>query len=618
MPLDGFEAFLANPARRGYEILGTALRPAPLLDLNQWAEDNVVFEPSSPFPGRYDPNRLPFFRRILEVLSPADAARIVAIKKSAQLGGTLLAQIFIGAALDLDPGGVLYTHPTEDNAVRWVNTKWWPMVRSIDRLRAHFLGKRSKEGGSRTLYQERRDGRGHLIISGANSAASLSMITVKRQVQDDLAKWSDNDGGDPEAQADSRSAAYRDAKIAKIGTGLLAGTCRITRAFDGGTQEHFHVPCPHCGHMQPLEPENFIANISDDHPERACFVCLASDCGGVIEEKHRLRMVRAGQWVAHNPGAPYPSFYIWAVYAPFRSWEDYARSWLAARGDPKSEQTWWNDVAGNAYELPGQAPDWEDLKKRAEVRQRLRGVVPIGALLLTLTLDVQDDFLDGVVYGWGRELRRWVVDRVRIEGHISTPETRAELNTLVERAWPTAAGSRRRVDLTGIDANAWTDDVFDWAKQFSRHRVIMVRGVPGDAAPTLAMVRRERRRDGQLVKYMGRFFNVGVSGLKGALYKFLGGADPDMRGYVDFPAGLEDDFYAQLTAEKRTPVIDRKGFTVYQWVKPRSARNEILDCSVYAEALAGKLGWRTLTPAGWAALGLANRSLRHAANRPFY
>ena len=77
-------------------------------------------------------------------------------------------------------------------------------------------------------------------------------------------------------------------------------------------------------------------------------------------------------------------------------------------------------------------------------------------------------------------------------------------------------------------------------------------------------------------------------------------ADPDSRGYVDFPNGLEDEYFEQLTAEKRTAVVNRKGFTVYQWLKPRALRNEQLDLMVYGEALAGKLGWRTMTPAQWA------------------
>ena len=224
---------------------------------------------------------------------------------------------------------------------------------------------------------------------------------------------------------------------------------------------------------------------------------------------------------------------------------------------------------------------------------------PEGALLLTLALDCQDDFVDGVIMGWGRDLSRWVIERVRVEGHISLPETRAELNELVEHAWPTALGTARQVDKVGIDANAWTDDVFDWARRWPKYRVIMLRGVPGDNAPTLALVRKERRRDGQLVKYQGRFFNVGVNGLKGGLYKMLRVSSKGQRGYIDFPAGLEDDFFEQLTIEKRTPRVDRKGFTIYEWVKPRAARNEQLDVAVYSEALAGQLGWRTRTAAQW-------------------
>ncbi len=598
MPLDG--THLANPDRVAALTMATVLMPPPPMDLNLWATQHIIFGSDSQFSGPYDPARLPFYRRILEVLCLDDPARTVTVKGSAQVGKTVVAQIFLAGSLDLDPGPFLYVHPTEDNAVRWARTKWRPMIRTTPRLGDIFDLKQSKEGGNSTLYQERRDGRGFLLISGASSEASLSMISVPRQVQDDLAKWTTNEAGDPEYQAENRSKAFEWAKILKLSTPLLAESCRITRAFKAGTQEHFHVPCPHCGLPNPLLPENFIANIDEDHPERACFNC--PECGGVIEQKHREAIVARGEWVADNPRAGDPSFAIWAAYAPFESWERIARSYLAAKGDPAAEQTWWNDTAGRAYEQPGEAPAWDELKQRAEQGKRLRGIVPIGALLLTLTLDCQDDYIDGVVVGWGSNLRRWVIDRVRVEGHISSPETRAELNALVEHAWPTVLKTRRRVDLTGIDANAWTDDVFDWASTFPKARVVMLRGVSGDAASSLALVRKERRRDGKVVKYQGRFFNVGVNGLKGGLYKFLSVADPDIRGYVDFPAGLEDDYYEQLTAEKRTAVIDRKGFTTYQWIKPRAARNEQLDVMVYAEALAMRLGWRVHTPVQWAAL----------------
>ncbi len=608
MQLEG----LADPGPIVAGLLARGLKPPPPVDLTAWAARNVRFGSESPFPGPYDPDRFPLFRRILDVLSPDHPARVVVLRKSSQVGGTVLGEIFLGGTQDLDPCPFLYVHPTESNAHRWVRTKWWPRVRATPALTRIFEGRSSKEGGTSLMLQERRDGRGMLIVSGANSAASLSMITARRQVQDDLSLWENLPEGDPEGLADDRSKAFVWAKMFKVSTPNLAHNCRISEAFVRGTQEYPHVPCPHCGHRHPLDWDQFRARVEQD-PANAFFAC--PECDGVIEEKHRAAMVADAEWVPHNPN-PEPgwvSFHLWAAYVGLESWATLARAWHAAKGDPADEKRVTNTTGGEPYEQPGEAPAWEELKTRAEASKRPRGVVPIGALLLTLTLDCQDDYVDGVVVGWGRELRRWVVERVRVEGHISTPEARAELNELVDRAWPTAAGSRRRVDLTGIDAGAWTDDVFDWAKGFPKSRVVMVRGVGGDAAPSLALVRKERRRDGKLVKYLGRFFNVGVDALKSAFYKFLRVIDPDARGYVSFPAGLEDDYFEQATAEKRTPMVNRRGFTVYQWIKPRALRNEQLDCMVYGEALAGKLGWRTRTPAQWAALE-AEREI--AAARP--
>jgi phage terminase large subunit GpA-like protein len=593
---------IGNAERRALLTFATALRPPPPVDLVEWARANIRFGSESPFPGRFDPDRFPFYRRVLDVLSPDHPARVVVLRGSAQIGKTVIAEIFLGGTEDLDPGPFLYVHPTESNAHRWVRAKWWPMVRASPALSRIFDSRSSKEGGTSLMLQERKDSRGMLIVSGANSAASLSLISARRQVQDDLAKWGNLPEGDPEGLADDRSKAFAFAKIFKLSTPHLKDECRITDAFERGSREHYHVPCPHCGHEHPLEWNDFRARI-EENPADAFFVCPS--CGGIIEERHRAAIVAAGRWVAHNPN-PEPgvvSFHLWAAYAGLESWAALAQLWSLARGDPADEQRVWNTTGAEPYEVAGEAPPYAELAARGEASGRPRGIVPIGALLLTLTLDCQDEYVDGTLVGWGRDLRRWIVERVRVEGHIATPEARAELNTLVERAWPTAFGSRRRADLTGIDANAWTDDVYGWAANYPRSRVVMVRGVGGDAAPTLAFVRKERQaKTGKLLKYHGRFFHIGVNGLKSSLYKFLRVADPDARGYISFPSGLEPDYFEQLTAEKRTPVIDRKGFTTYAWTKPRNARNEMLDVMVYGEALAGKLGWRTMTPAQWAIL----------------
>jgi phage terminase large subunit GpA-like protein len=199
-----------------------------------------------------------------------------------------------------------------------------------------------------------------------------------------LAKWVPNSAGDPEGQADSRSSAFTEAKILKISTPLVVPGCRITSAFEDGTREYYDVPCPHCGHEQTLEIENFLAGIDEEHPHKSAFSCI--ECGALIEEHHRDAIVRAGHWVARSPekASHHRSFSFWAAYSPLKSFELIARAWLSARGDQDSEKTFYNDVAGRPYHVKGEAPPWEMLRNREEDDGYARGTIPHGGLAVTV------------------------------------------------------------------------------------------------------------------------------------------------------------------------------------------------------------------------------------------
>ncbi|TXH34053.1 MAG: terminase [Rhodospirillaceae bacterium] len=589
--------FLANPRRVVADIVAETTQPPPPLDLNRWAQDNVRFGSESSIRGPYNPELFPFFTRPLEVLGPEHPARVVVMKKSAQIGGTVLAQIFLSASMDMDPCGVMYIHPTEVNAARWAKTKWKPMIRQSTALTAIFGNAKSRDSSHSLLFQERKDGRGWLQISGANSASSLSMLSAKKQIQDDLSKWELNDAGDPETQADSRSKAFAWAKIFKISTPLIEDGCRITKAFLRSTQEHYHVPCPHCGHQHPLEWENLQSYIEAHPTDEPCFTCPS--CGGLIEQHHRYHMNRLGKWVARNALAVMIGFYLWAAYSPLESWVNIRDAWLSAKGDPAKEQAFLNDTVGFAYKAAGESPPWEAIRDRAAAGELKLGEIPVGGLLLSLGLDCQSDRVEWHCVAFGRDLRRWTIEYGVIEGHISDGETRRNLDALVKRTWPDKFGNRRQAGMVAIDGNAWTDDVFDWAKRHPASRVMMVRGAKSDLAPLLVKVKREKNKEGKSVKYAGRFFNVGVSPMKMSLYKNLQKLDPLERGYCGFPVGLDDDYYQQLCAERRTPKKRKDGFVDYRWTKDAAQRNEVLDTALYAEAAAIRLGWRSKTDDAW-------------------
>lgn len=237
--------------------------------------------------------------------------------------------------------------------------------------------------------------------------------------------------------------------------------------------------------------------------------------------------------------------------------------------------------------------------QRAAASPYARGEVPAGALVLTLGIDCQGDRVEWQLVGFGRRHRRFVVVHQVIPGHITDATCRARLDALLKQTWRNAAGRALGLDLAAIDDNAWTEDVWDFARTHPASKLIMVRGVAPDSAPLLARVRKERNlRTGKLLKYASRFYNFGTSVLKMALYRNLLNSDPMQDGFVAFPRGLEEEFFRQFTAERRTP-LERHGFTEYRWTKDAAQANEALDAHLQAEAAAIKWGVRGLPDAIW-------------------
>src|SRR5271168_1348500 len=119
-------------------------------------------------------------------------------------------------------------------------------------------------------------------------------------------------------------------------------------------------------------------------------------------------------------------------------------------------------------------------------------------------------------------------------------------------------------------------------------KLIMVRGRGDDAAPRLARVLKERNnKTGLLNPYSKRFYHLGVSTLKMALYRDLQKTDQEEPGFIAFPFGLHDEYFQELVSEHRTPV-KRHGFTVYRSTKDDRQDNEALDTMIIATGAALK------------------------------
>jgi phage terminase large subunit GpA-like protein len=131
-------------------------------------------------------------------------------------------------------------------------------------------------------------------------------------------------------------------------------------------------------------------------------------------------------------------------------------------------------------------------------------------LLVCVGVDVQGDRVEVHVKAFGEHLRRWTIDYEIIPHFIGTDEARAALDQLLKRTFPDAFGNMRGIDMLAIDGNAYTKDVFAWAK-----------GIPGPGdrgarrqkrSGAAAGADQDRAQAGRPVrKTQKRFYNVGVS-----------------------------------------------------------------------------------------------------------
>lgn len=603
--------------------IAAAMRPPPPPDITRWCAQNIVFDERSPMPGPFRIELFPFLREIHEVLSPEHPAREVTIRGSAQWGKTVsVIQPTIAAWHEYCPLDSLVVHPTQSAATEWVDNKWLPMRRQAPGLRAIF-GEGRGENKDAKFNQETIGRDGSLKVASSGSPADLTGTSRRLVVMDDLSKFEQTSMGDPEALAVSRASGFEDAKIVRVSTPMVAGTCRITRAYHRSDQRQFHVPCPHCGNRAPLTWENFRRNIDPERLHAAHFTCEA--CGCAIEHADKMRIVAAGNWVAERPHGDHPGFHLWRAYAPQRDWAsiavDYAQAmgWqsiavsqategaIARQVEAETEQTFYNDVLGLPYEQASAGPDWTMLRDRVEFGSTEdvlpRTVLPAKGFIFTAGVDCQDDRTEVHLVAFGRNYQRFAIDYRVIPHHIGDQECWDALDALLKAEWRTARGLKIPLDMMAIDVGTFTDAVWAYAKRHPWTRVILVKGSPSQTGPVLLPMKFERRSDGQAKRAQKRAFMLNVSQLKADFYAWLAKADPIERGFVHIAEGMGDEYYRQITAEVRVLKRSRSGSvsSVWELAEP-SRRNEGLDTMMYAEAAARRKGWTSLTDDQWAGL----------------
>jgi phage terminase large subunit GpA-like protein len=500
---------------------------------------------------------------------------MVVVMSSAQVGKTEIINNAIGFHVHLDPAPILLVQPTIEMAETWSKDRFAPMLRDTPVLRGLVKDPRSRDSGN-TLRQKQFP-RGQIAMAGANSPASLASRPVRLVFLDEVDRFPPSAGteGDPVKLATKRTANFWNRKIVLTSTPTTKGASRIEAAWEESDQRIYEVPCPICGGHQVLQwGQVKFDRVDKGNPVNVRYEC--EHCKAQLTEPDKHRMIRNGRWVITRPWVErVAGFHINELYSPWSTWAGVVENFLEAKKRPETLRVWVNTSLGESWEEEGVTVDDAALGGRRE-DYGIGDALPEGILLLTAGVDVQGDRIEATAWGFGIGEESWVIRHVVFRGN---PETSLkvwrDLDDWLLRVYPHTSGTTLRVAAACVDSGGHaTQQVYDFCRKREPRRIWAIVGRAGAGLPLIKIGTRRTRQ--KVVLGI-----VGTDTAKGLLFSRLAMTEFGP-GYIHFPRDVDDEYFRQLTAEKlMTKHV--KGVPTRVWKQIR-ARNEALDCAVYAFA----------------------------------
>lgn len=554
------------------------------LTVSDWADEfRMLSGVSSAEPGRWRTERTPYLREPMDCLSPLNPTRRVVMMTGAQIGKTECGNNWLGYIIDQSPGPMLYVEPTVDVAKRVSKQRIAPMIEATERLRNKVRESRSRDSGNTVQVKEFAGG--VLILTGANSGAGLRSMPVRFLFMDEVDDYpGDVEGqGDPILLAEKRTSTFARRKTLLTSTPTIKGLSRIEREFLKSDQRYFFLPCPACGHMDHLtwgKLGHHRIEWEEGKPQSAFMLCGA--CNERIEERFKTTMLAHGQWRPTTVGDGFTAgFHLSGLYSPlgWKSWGDCATEFVQAKEDPLRLKTWVNTVLAETWEEAGDSVSAGALRERQE---KYDGEVPDGVGVLVAAVDVQGDRLECSVVGYGAGEQSWLVAFSQFMGDPAQMKVWLELDKLLLTTFTHKSGRPMKIECTAVDSGGLhTEQTYRFTRARAHRRVFAIKGGSQSGLPLVGRPTNHNR-------YRATLYVLCVDTGKDIVMSRM-----NIRtvgpGYMHIPDWIDDEYLAQLAAEKAVRKYVKGRGATREWVKLRE-RNEALDLTVYALAALYMLG----------------------------
>lgn len=569
------------------------LLPPPDMLPSEWAEKNIVIPLGNTIPGPISFDNAPYQRGMIDAIKEYDVRRITYMT-GAQLGKTTIQQCITAFFIAHEPKSQIFVQPTEGDVRTFLETKLRPMLEANDRISEKMAKPRGRDGVNNSRMISYIGG--WLMFSWAGSPKTLRGRSAPITHADEIDGMEATAEGDPVELLSQRSATFGDQSLrTESSTPTIAGASRVESAFNQGDKRRYYVPCPHCGEAQFLRWENVIwqgrksTNLQDakedldqDH-EVSTSAYRCECCGELWSDGERIAAIRNAEklghgWKAEKPFKGHVSFHAPEMLSTFRKMRDIVQSYLdkLALDDL---QVFVNVSLGETYEENGDKADPEVLQLRAE---EYTTQIPNAGVYLTCGIDMQMDRLELEIVAWGVGEESWSIDYRVLWGDPLGDEVWEELDDILEDTYMHESGAQLSISAACLDTGGtagYTQRAYEYVKSRRNRKVFAIKGRAGWGMP---IVQSPQRKQSGKDKRKIDLFIVGTDEAKLTVMRRLD-LEKKGPGYCHFPHDREMEWYRQLTAEK---LIIRyvKGQPIREWHKPDRARNEALDCRVYALA----------------------------------
>jgi phage terminase large subunit GpA-like protein len=570
------------------------------LTVSQWADANrMLSSESAAEPGRWSTDRNPLMREPMDAYNDPRVWAIV-LMTAAQVGKSECLNNMLGYAIHVNPGPLMLIQPTLDRVKDYSKKRIAPMLRDTPVLANAMLSDGERDGDNTVLSKAFVGG--HLSMVGANASSPLASQPIRDVFADEIDRYplDVDDEGSPLDLVIVRTTTFEgQGKAVLTSTPTVKGESAVEDWYERSDKCEPWVPCPHCGEYQRLVwkdergQHRLVWEVSSEDPEIVTSVYYVCVNGCVIENHHKPEMFAQGEWRATKPFNGIRGFgKLNALYSVWLSWKKLAEKFIQAVKKPESLKVFVNTMLGETWDRDQEKSDIVGLEGRCETLNcshlDIEADVPLGGLILTSGVDVQPNRLECEIVAWGQGEESWSIDYRIIYGDTSTDDPWLQLKEILMTEWvcerQLASGEplKRRIAAMGIDSGGHNQqDVYRFVRANRGNHVFAIHGIPRGEK---AIISRPSQQPGGIL-----LRGVGTRMAKDVIFSHLRQSQPG-EGYCHFPKGYPDEYFKQLTSEKRVRKLkkfdknDPHGYSSYEYKKIR-ARNEALDCRVYAYAM---------------------------------